>query len=263
MNAPEKRAAPSATAPRKPRSSRQHGWSLVELSLTLAVMGVLSAALFHTQGILEQYRHQRFVHHVQTLLAEMRAYRTQHGRWPGDCNSDGLIDYTFSGNEVADDLDYAATADFAPASSSSAAYQTGTVCPSATLNPYAQVNVTFNELKRSGLHAMGQPNRSMGDHGLSGSSFAGSFNTNSSTAETSEDRFNALLLTNVPIVAGRKLATAIDGFDGDAANAFSVRRTSDLESFDERWTGAGETDRKRIFVVVFFDRVPPRPLASP
>jgi type II secretory pathway pseudopilin PulG len=235
----------------------QAGWSLVELSLTLAIMGFLSVALFHTQGVLEQYRHQRFVQHVQTLTAEIKAYRSQYGRWPGDCNSDGLIDYTFSGNETTDNLEYAATSVFAPAATSSASYEPGTVCPVATLDPYDPVNVPFNELKRSGLSAIGQPNRIMGDHGLAGSTFVGNFNSNTSTPETIEKRFNALLLTNVPVVAARKLAVAIDGYNGEEANAFSVRRTSDMEGFAERWTDEGETERKRIAVLVFIDRVPP------
>jgi hypothetical protein len=92
---------------------------------------------------------------------------------------------------------------------------------------------------------------------MGGFAFLGTFSINPALVDNTEDRFNAIVLTEVPIVAARRLAVAIDGSDGSAANLNRVRRSDDLLTFEPLWTAADETELKRITVVVFFDRTPP------
>ena len=169
-----------------------------------------------------------------------------------------VIDHVFiSSSQLSNDVyDYGVPSTLTEAATSSTAYALGMLCPASTLAPYAQVNVAFNELKWGGQMPAGEPNRKASAHSMGGFSFLGVFNINP-TVNNSEDRFNAMVLTDVPIVAARRLATAIDGSDGAAANLNRVRRSDNLTNFAPLWTASGETEAKRITVVIFFDRIPP------
>lgn len=243
--------------PRRPRW-QQRGFTLLEVAVVLALLGVLTTIAFKSQEMVEQYRQVQFVNHVRVLQAHLNAYKTTFGRFPGDCNRDGLMDaplVTVSALN-ADAYDYGIPTELTAAASVSTTYSLGLLCPASTLAPYTQFNVAFNELKWGGQMPAGEPNRKASAHGVGGFAFLGVFNINP-TLNNSEDRFNALLLTDVPIVAARRLAAAIDGSDGPAANLNRVRRSDDLVTFAPLWTASGETELKRITVVVFFDRIPP------
>jgi prepilin-type N-terminal cleavage/methylation domain-containing protein len=238
--------------------SRQRGFTLVEIAVVLALLGVLTAITFKSQELVEQYKQTQFVTSVRVLQAHLNAYRTAYGRWPGDCNRDGLLDHTFLNptlltNEV---YDYGIPTALTPAASASTSYALGMLCPASTLAPFDPLNVPFNELKWGGQTPSGEPNRKSASHAMGGFAFLGAFNINP-TINNTEDRFNAIVLTDVPIQAARRLAAALDGSDGPAANRNRVRRSDDLTTFAPVWTASEETELKRITVLVFFDRIPP------
>jgi prepilin-type N-terminal cleavage/methylation domain-containing protein len=239
----------------------QRGFSLLEIALAMVLLGMLFAGLLKSQSLLDQYRHGAFVNSTRALAAHLSAHLNTRGRWPGDCNRDGLIDYSLlsvTTLSAVDLYDYSSPAALTAASSSSASYAPGNVCPVSTLMPFENVNVPFNELKQAGLLPTGQPSRLAAAHNLGGHAYLGTLTVNTgSNALYLEERFNAIVLTGVPIAAARRLAVAIDGVDGSTANSHRVRRSNDLASFAPLWTASGETEAKRITVVVLFDRVPP------
>ena len=234
----------------------QRGLSILELAIGLAIVGVLAAMALKSQELVENYRQAQFVTKVQTLVSQLGSYRRTWGRWPGDCNRDGLIDPSFNTVALLEPLEYAVPTSLTPAASSSATYALGNTCPSSTLTPFANGNVPYNELRLAGLLPMGETNRKSADHGLGGEMHLGTLDVTSGTSYL-EDKFNALVLTDVPIVAARRLAVAINGQDGSAGDTGRVRRSTTLGTFDALWTASGETELKRITVVVLFDRVPP------
>ena len=71
---------------------RQQGFTLLEVAVVLALLGVLAAVAFKSQEMVEQYKQVQFVNHVRVLQANLNAYKTAFGRYPGDCNRDGLLD---------------------------------------------------------------------------------------------------------------------------------------------------------------------------
>lgn len=243
------------------RRSTQRGFSLIEIALGLAVVGVLIGMTMKSQELLEQYRQSQFVTQVQTLVANARAHRSAIGRWPGDCNRDGLVDYTFSTIDIlasGEGLDYAEPTSLEAAATSEVTYTLGNVCPVTTLLPFDDLNVTFNELKRASLTPAGEPNRKSANHRLGGFAYLVNFDSGFPPDPLLiEQQFNAVILTDVSIQAARRLATAIDGHNGTTADTGRVRRWDDTTVFAPLWTADGETDLARITVVVFFDRIPP------
>ena len=255
-HAPQPRTAPRGAS----ASGRQGGYFLLEIALAMVLLGVLFVGVLQSQSLLAQYRYSAFVNGTRALTSNMSAYLNTRGRWPGDCNRDGLLDHEFldvATLNAVDLYDYIVPTSLT-AAASGATYAASNVCPTSTLVPFDNVNVPFNELKQAGLLPSGQPSRVSAAHSLGGHAYLGTLTINTVTnADLLEERFNAIVLTGVPIAAARLLAVAIDGFDGSAANLHRVRRSDDLGSFAPLWTASGETDEARITVVVLFDRVPP------
>lgn len=238
--------------------SGQNGFSMLELALALLVVAILMGSAFGSRALLDQQRQLQFVNHVRGLEASLLAFRLSVGRWPGDCNGDGLLDYRLQGVETADALDFAVATSFTPAADADATYATGTICPASSLDPYEEPNVAYNELKRDGQALGGKPNRLSADHQLGGTTLLGHFESVSN-----EERFNAILLTGVPTGSARRLASALDGFDGSAADGHRVRRLGDDLFLEPQWSAAGESESQSINVIVFFDRLPPRNQPAP
>lgn len=255
-------APPTRAAARRDAHSRdgQRGFSLLEIALAMVLLGVLFVGALKSLSMLEQYRQSAFVNGTRALTSHLSAYLNTRGRWPGDCNRDGLLDYSFldvATLSAVDLYDYNVPASLTPADSGEN-YAPSNVCPTSTLMPFEDVNVPYNELKQAGLLPSGQPSRISAAHSLGGHAYLGTLTINGvANADLLEERFNAIVLTQVPIAAARRLAVAIDGFDGSAANLHRVRRSDDLASFEPLWTASGETEETRITVVVLFDRVPP------
>lgn len=225
----------------------------------MLLVGALFVGALKSQSMLEQYRQSEFVNGVRALSSHMSGYHNGRGRWPGDCNRDGLLDHTFLGVETLNAVtqyNYDVPPSLTEATSG-ASYTLGDVCPNSTLQAFDDVNVPFNELKQANFLPIGQPNRLSAAHGLGGHAYLGTLTIDTETGDLLEERFNAIVLTRVPISAARRLAVAIDGFDGSAANLHRVRRSDDLATFAPLWTASGETEDKVITVVVLFDRVPP------
>lgn len=236
----------------------QKGFGLIEFALVLVLMGVIAAMALQGANAIEGFQQTRFVQKVRNLEAGLQSFRSANGRWPGDCNRDGLVDYAFAGPDALSPtaLDYAVPAMLTQASSSADAYVPGLVCPPASMAAFGQINVPFNELKWSGQVPAGEPNRNMANHGMGGFVFLGAF-TVPVNPNAIEEKFNAIVLTQVPISAARRLAVAIDGSDGSAANRLRVRRVINMVDYAPLWSASGESEDTKITVLVFFDRIPP------
>ena len=109
----------------------QQGIGLIEFALVLVLVGVLAAMALQGGHAVEGFQQARFVQKVRTLVSELESFRSAQGRWPGDCNRDGLLDpaLTDIGALTAGSLDYAVAPSLAQASSASASYALGQVCP--------------------------------------------------------------------------------------------------------------------------------------
>ncbi|OYU12300.1 MAG: hypothetical protein CFE38_07395 [Comamonadaceae bacterium PBBC1] len=78
-------------------TAKQRGFTLVEMSVTMAAAGLLFAAVTTGQELIDQAKATKLTNEVKTIEAHLQRYAQLKGRFPGDCNADGVIDYKADG----------------------------------------------------------------------------------------------------------------------------------------------------------------------
>ena len=259
------------------------GFTLVEMAMVLVVGGLLLAMTAKGFAVLENSKADQLVQQVRQFEMLMKEHARARQRWPGDCDGDGLIDVSLSDSTSmpsdmaadraarAERYDY--TASLPSASSGSSGDVTavpGNGCPAqltslrigSTVSGVFSVdlNVPFNDLKLAGLLSTAQPNRIAVAHAAGDFISLVHIHLNQSNGGIDRD-FNAIVLFHVPVSFARRLAIAIDGFDGDTAYKGRVRRLDVATSvtdfrFKNNWQEAGESQDSMVTVAYFFDQLP-------
>lgn len=269
---------------------RGAGFTLVETSLVLVVAALLLGMVAKGLTLLDQSKGDQLVLQVRQMENMLNEYHRTHQRWPGDCDGNGRIDSSLfefasisamveSAKAVrAGRFDYAAS----PAAASTGTLNgydeitavAGNACPAAlgtvyigtgaTTSPSASTyvsdfNLPYNDLKLAGQLSSAQPNRIAATH-AAGDFMAITKMFFDTPPSGSDPAFNAIVLFNVPVSFARKLAVAIDGFDGADAYRGRVRRlTINGAGFELTWLNNGvtnETQDSLINVAYFFDQLP-------
>ena len=87
--------------------SRQSGFTLVELSVVLVIIGLLLGAVLKGQEMINTAQAKRAANDIKNMEAKIWLHADrQGGRLPGDCNRDGLIGFSLldSGDSVLNNL---------------------------------------------------------------------------------------------------------------------------------------------------------------
>lgn len=268
------------------------GFTLVEITLVLVVAALLLGMAAKGLTLLDQSKGDQLVLQVRQTENLLKEYQRTHQRWPGDCDGNGLIDSSVLefASMMAESaktarsarFDYAATPPVASTGTPLNAFfeiaaVTGNGCPAALGTLYigtgtttstspvvstfvSDFNVPFNDLKLAGQLSTAQPNRIAATHAAGDFMAITKMYLGSAPAD-SEPAFNAVVLFNVPVSFARKLAVAIDGFDGADAYKGRVRRLKVTgAAFETYWlnnTGVtNETQDSMITVAYFFDQLP-------
>lgn len=262
----------------RPNRLSGQGFTLVEMTLVLVLSGLLLAMGIRGYGTLDSAKGDQLVLQVRQLETMTRTYARSTQRWPGDCNGNGLIDAPLADLSAADSglagkdravraalFDYASHV-AVPASVASGATSLtalpGNACPAQLTSLSIQLdtgkadfNVPWNDLKVAGLTSMATPNRAAATH--AGGDFMTLAQVGLGASPYSDTLFNAIVVLNVPVKFARKLAVAVDGFDGDTAYKGRVRRlNSSGNGFASSWAAAGEAPDSTINIAYFFDQLP-------
>ena len=263
------------------------GFTLVEMILVLVVSALLLGMAAKGLTLLDQSKGDQLVMQVRQMESLLNEYRRTHQRWPGDCDGNGRIDSSvleFAGISAmaesaktirAARFDFTATPPVATTSIADG-YQeilaaSGNGCPAALASVYigtgssgssnyvADFNVPYNDLKLAGLLSAAQPNRIAATH-AAGDFMAITKLYLEGAPANSDTAFNAIVLFNVPVSFARKLAVAVDGFDGAEAYKGRVRRLRlDGSGFETNWLNNSVTNESQdslINVAYFFDQQP-------
>ena len=265
---------------------RGAGFTLVEVSLVLVVAALLLGMAAKGLTLLDQSKGDQLVLQVRQLENQLNEYHRTHQRWPGDCDGNGRIDSSLlelvamsampqtAKSIRAARFDFTATAPWAVTGTGDISPTSGNGCPasfaaasigssvslSGVSTWISDFNVPYNDLKLAGQLSTAQPNRIAATH-AAGDFMAITKMFFDTPPSGSDPAFNAIMLFNVPVSFARKLAVAMDGFDGSAAYKGRVRRLKSTgAAFESSWLNnsgvTNETQDSLINVAYFFDQVP-------
>lgn len=274
----------------RPQSTRrQRGFTLVEMSVTMAAAGLLFAAVTTGQELIDQAKATKLINDVKSVEMRVQQFAQLKGRMPGDCDADGIIDYaaddnasqslrTDTGNNArASEYSYSVLLPTIPADGAVADDQheactlvgdgSTTADPAVTdvITNTTNAHVWLNDLKLAGVVSDSAPNRTLAKMVNEDFLFVGKVTDNGAESADGAD-YNAIVIHNVPQWMARRLSTAINGQDARADRSrvrLLQRVTSTDGTYSERWetlqAGTAETTAMRdgmVTVVYFFDRVP-------
>jgi prepilin-type N-terminal cleavage/methylation domain-containing protein len=80
-------------------SAKQRGFTLVEMSVTMAAAGLLFAAVTTGQELIDRAKATKLINEVKTIEMHLQRYAQVKGHLPGDCDADGVMDFD-AGNET-------------------------------------------------------------------------------------------------------------------------------------------------------------------
>ncbi len=267
------------------RARLSTGFTLVEIAIVLVVSALLMVMAAKGLTLLDQSKGDQLVMQVRQMENLLNDYHRTHQRWPGDCDGNGRIDssvleFAFISAMVesaktarAARFDYAASPPVAVTGTGDISPSSGNGCPASMASAYigsdvtisgktawiSDLNVPYNDLKLAGLLSTAQPNRIAATHAAGDFMVITKLYLDGAPAD-SDPAFNAIVLFNVPVSFARKLAVAVDGFDGAEAYKGRVRRLRlNGSGFENNWLNnsvSNETQDSLINVAYFFDQLP-------
>lgn len=274
---------------RNPKAAgKQRGFTLVEMSVTMAAAGLLFSAVTTGQELIDQAKATKLINDVKTVEMQIQQYAQLKSRMPGDCDADGVIDYAADANATAsvrDDIEnnkraieyaYTVSLPTIPADGAEATAQTagcalmgsGSVADVAT--SLTNANVWLNDLKLAGVVSDSASNRKLAKLVHEDFMFVGNVTDNGGAAADGAD-YNAIVIHNVPQWMARRLATSINGQDSRADRTrvrLLQREDSTDGTYSSLWqsvqmaddasstTTSFATRDGMVTVVYFFDRIP-------
>ncbi|MBT9550631.1 MAG: prepilin-type N-terminal cleavage/methylation domain-containing protein [Hydrogenophaga sp.] len=263
---------------------RQRGFTLVEMSVTMVIAGLLFAAVTTGQELVAQAKATKLVGEIKLAEMQLQRYNQAKGRFPGDCNADGIIDYAADANAAsvslrgdtanasrAAEYSYSVLLPTEPLDGAEAtAQENGCALNGDATDPLATVttsttnaNVWLNDLKLAGVVSDSAPNVKLAKLVHEDFMFVGKVTDGGGESADPAD-YNAIVIHNVPQWMARRLSTAINGQDAraDRSRLRLLTRTSTDGTYATKWDSAtaspaaAEMRDSMVTVVYFFDLVP-------
>ncbi|MDZ4293032.1 MAG: prepilin-type N-terminal cleavage/methylation domain-containing protein [Hydrogenophaga sp.] len=265
---------------------RQRGFTLVEMSVTMVIAGLLFAAVTTGQELVAQAKATKLVGEIKLTEMQLQRYNQAKGRFPGDCNADGIIDYAADANAAsasmrgdtdnasrAAEYSYSVLLPTEPADGEVADDQEmgcalngdGTVTSpdvSTVAVSTTNANVWINDLKLAGVVSDSAPNVKLAKLVHEDFMFVGKVTDAGGESAEGAD-YNAIVIHNVPQWMARRLSTAINGQDAraDRSRLRLLTRASTDGSYATKWdngasSSTAEMRDSMVTVVYFFDLVP-------
>jgi len=205
------------------------GFTLVELAIVLVIIGIILGAVLKGQELINNAKAKRLVDDTRALVALAYTFYDRYGRFPGDCDNDGDVNY----------------ASLTATPSNFSANATGGFCypPSTTTGSPDQ---QWNELLQAQLIG-GSPRENARNVFNGARYFAGPVIGGVS--------YNVIVNTQIPCFAAKILDQTIDGaLDAGTGYVREITGATIRTTSDARTTCT--TEGTLVNVAYFFDRRP-------
>jgi prepilin-type N-terminal cleavage/methylation domain-containing protein len=221
--------------------TNQRGFTLLELAIVLVIIGIILGAILKGQELINNAKAKRLLNDTKGLATLQYTFYDRYGRFAGDCNNDGVIDY---------DADAAATPNTFTTTTYGFCYN-----PTATGGPQAQndPNKQWEELGQAQLISFSNA-REVARNPYNGALYSAKVQD----ANANNVFYNVVVATQVPCYAAKVVDQAIDGsLDANKGNVriLNSDNTFGDGSSDPTW-GCNTSEQQLVSYVYFFDRRP-------
>ena len=209
------------------------GFTLVELAIVLVIIGIILGAVLKGQELINNAKVKRLQNDLKGIEAAMWTYYDRAGRMPGDCNSNGVIQYALGTGASGTGLAY-----------SNNANPTVDYCATATTTEL-NINRPWSDMRVQRVLSYATPNANLARH---------NFNNNFAIGSIASGgvNYNAIVIYGIPAWAAKMIDVSIDG----AADGTAGR----VRNFTTNATGSGwpvdANNDQVVSLIYFFDRIP-------
>ncbi|MBK1725822.1 type II secretion system protein [Halorhodospira neutriphila] len=241
---------------------RQGGFTLVELSVVLVIVGLLLGAVFAGQELIKNAQATRLKNQVKNIESMAQNFRDQRERYPGDCDNNGFFDTQIldlgNPNTRAKRANYLAV-------DSDSDLDSGDFCPDnpgdegvegdTALDGDPGANLFYNDLKEAGFINETSVNRDVAEHTDDDYIFAGRVVVGGNLTS-----YNAIVVAGVSRFLARAMDESIDGNADDPLGG-RVRWMSEggvvASEAADGWAQDAKSPDDKVHVAYFFEDVPP------
>ena len=214
----------------KERLKNAKGFTLIELAIVLVIIGIILGAVLKGQELINNAKAERVVNDSRGLVALAYTFYDRYGRFPGDCNASGTVNYT---NATATPTTFAATA-------------TPEFCYPPVINT-ALPNHQWNELLQAQLLS-GIP-RDLAKNLYNGAMYFAGLTSGGVV-------YNAIMQRQIPCYAAKMLDKNIDGSLDAGLGSIREKYVNAFRTTTNAWTNCTASESTLVDVVYLFDKTP-------